>query len=152
MRRLEWPDALGEPGLESEIVGEPAKQRLAEMDMGLDEAGENDQPRAIDNDRFLLSNFPTFQPSNALDSPLLYEDISFQNAPRRIHRDHSAAAKQQGHSGDPRTGGGRVSGGWQIEIRFDFVLQLVVVIHARENPLGSPRLQQDVAEWIVDTR
>ena len=152
MRRFEWPDALGEPCLEGKIVGEPAKEGLTKMDMGLDETGKDNQPRAIKDDRPFRSNFPTFQRSNGFDSALLYEDISFQNAPRRIHRDHSAAAKQQGHSGDPRTGGDRVSGGWQIEIRFNFVLQLVVVVHARENPLGSPRLQQDVAEWIVDTR
>src|SRR2546426_7279358 len=39
VRRLERPDAPGEPLLEPQIVGETAKQGLAEMHMGLDQAG-----------------------------------------------------------------------------------------------------------------
>src|SRR2546430_17535846 len=47
MRRLERPDAAAEPLLEPQIVGEPAKQRLAEADMRLDEAGDDETAGAI---------------------------------------------------------------------------------------------------------
>jgi hypothetical protein len=52
MRRLERPDPLREPGFEGEIVRKPAEQRLAEMDVSLDESGKNDETRTVDDGGF----------------------------------------------------------------------------------------------------
>ena len=41
VRGLERPDALAQPGQEGAPLGEAAKERLTEMDVPLDEAGEN---------------------------------------------------------------------------------------------------------------
>src|SRR2546425_13236007 len=97
MRRFEWPNALGEPCLEGEILRQAPEQRLRKMDVGLHLPGKNDQPLTVEDAGLFRPNLPTFQRSNALDSAFFYENVGFQNAPRRIHCDHPTAAKQQRH-------------------------------------------------------
>ena len=45
VRRFERPDALAQPGEQRQVVGQPAEQRLAEMDVRLHEAGQHDARR-----------------------------------------------------------------------------------------------------------
>ena len=51
VRSFERPDALREPSLQREIIGETAKQRLTEMDVRLNEARKDYQSGTI-NDRW----------------------------------------------------------------------------------------------------
>src|SRR6266705_5478430 len=47
VRGLEGPDAARQPVLERQVVGEAPEQRLTEMHVGLDQAGQDDAAAAI---------------------------------------------------------------------------------------------------------
>ena len=94
VRSLERPDALGEPRLEREIVGEPAEQRLAEMDVGLDETRDDHESRTVQS----LPRLPPSSPVlHRLDLPVLYDDVPLHHSPLRVHRDHLRAGEAQLH-------------------------------------------------------
>ena len=46
VRGLERPDALAQPAQQVALLGEPAEQRLAEMEVTVDEAGQHERARA----------------------------------------------------------------------------------------------------------
>ena len=49
VRRLERPHPRAQPVHQREVVGQPAEERLAEMQVGLDEAGQDDRAGGIDD-------------------------------------------------------------------------------------------------------
>jgi hypothetical protein len=48
VRGLERPDATPEPRQERQVLREPAKQRLTDMDVRLHESRQNDKPAHVE--------------------------------------------------------------------------------------------------------
>src|SRR5881396_1804710 len=68
VRGLEWPDALREPRLERQIVGEPAEERLTEVDVRLYETRKHDEAVTIDRGGFWPPIRPSAHPPNAYNA------------------------------------------------------------------------------------
>ena len=94
VRGFERPDAAREPVFEGEIVGEPAKQRLAEMDVGLHETRDDDHASTVDD---LLRPSPSFSAAHRRDALPLHDHVPLHHSPFRIHRDHPRAGEAQRH-------------------------------------------------------
>src|ERR1041385_6171063 len=94
VRRFERPDALREPCHERQVVGESAEQRLTEMDVGLNEPGENREPAAIKRCYLFASERAAVRPSDAFDASVLQQHIRVDDPSRLIHRDDAPTAEQ----------------------------------------------------------
>src|SRR5438045_1683283 len=95
MRGLEGPDALGQPRLERQIVGEPAEQGLTEMNVGLNETRNDDEAVAVNLGRLRPSPTARDRPFAApifdcRDPTALYQDIGIQHPPLRVHRNNTS--------------------------------------------------------------
>ena len=95
MRGFERPDALGQPRLERQIVGEASEQRLAEVDVGLNKTWKNDETPTINDRRFRPSARPPVRPSDFRDSSIGDQHVRIQHSTGGIHRYHPPAAQQQ---------------------------------------------------------
>src|SRR5947208_16984057 len=95
-------DAASEPLLEPQLVRQPAKQRLAEVDVGLDEPGHDETTRAIANlDGEVLppSLFPLPQPFPRplyrSDASAGYDDVRPRDSPAAVVPHHVAPGEDQ---------------------------------------------------------
>jgi len=93
---LEWPDPAHQPVLEPQIVGEPAEQRLTEMDVGLDET-RDDQTAAAITDRqgrgFAVR--PSRRQADRLNPSVPHGDIRPFDSPLAVVQQHIAAGEEQ---------------------------------------------------------
>jgi hypothetical protein len=81
VRRLHGPDTLSQPIDECEIVGCAPKNRLAEVNVCLDETGNDRATICVDHCIGYLSSF-----ADARDAPIVDEKIATRDGIRRIHR------------------------------------------------------------------
>ena len=96
MRGFERPDAPRQPALERQIVGEPAKQGLAQVHVGLDQARKQDETGAIENAR---PRRPGGAPlsrrsiSDGGDPPVLDQHVGVENAVIAVHGDDAGSSE-----------------------------------------------------------
>src|SRR5947208_6743748 len=102
-------DAASEPLLEPQLVRQPAKQRLAEVDVGLDEPGHDETTRAIANlDGEVLppSLFPLPRPFPRplyrSDASAGDDDVRPRDSPAAVVQQHVALREDQIGRGGPR--------------------------------------------------
>ncbi len=97
MGGLERPDAPGEPLFERQVVGQPSEQRLAEMDVRLNQTGENDEACAVENRPSVRrSDTLTVRPLSQRRDPLALDPhVCVEDPPPRIHCHDTGAGEHQ---------------------------------------------------------
>ena len=93
VRGFHRPHARAQPVHQLQVVRVAAKQCLAEMNVGLDQPGQ-DVPAARLDDAVVVAGEIR---SNRRDAAVPDRHIAFNHIPAIVHRQDSAAADQQGH-------------------------------------------------------
>jgi hypothetical protein len=93
VRGFHRPHALAQPSHQGQIVGVSAKQRLAEMDMRLDQTGQDIPASGIDG-----SFVDALDRLAHRDNPVaVNRDVAFENVECVVHRDDDAVSDQERH-------------------------------------------------------
>jgi hypothetical protein len=94
MRGLHRPDALLEPVEQREVVRVAAEERLAEMNVRVDEAREDVAAAGIDDAR----GGTVAKVADGCDSAVLDQDIALDDVEGGVHCEDRAVTNEQGHS------------------------------------------------------
>ena len=102
VRRLERPDALLQPLEQRQVVGQAPKQRLAQMDVGLDEAGE--EVAAAGGNLAVGGWRPGRRRADPGDHPVRNPHVPGDDRAVVIHREDGGVADPEGVRGGLRRG------------------------------------------------
>ena len=116
VRRLERPDAAAEPLLEPQLVRQPAKQRLAEVDVSLDETWDDETAAAVAHLHGRLLPASLFPLPRPFPRPLYRSDASAGDEDVRPRDSPTALVQQHVAPGEDQIGR-RGPGGAQVLIR-----------------------------------
>ncbi len=93
VRCLEWPDALGEPIFQPQVVGEAAEQCLTQMNVGLNQTGDDHEAGAVD---VLDARLPlSARPPDRLDAITRHHHVAVHNAAPRVHREDAGVLEEE---------------------------------------------------------
>ncbi len=94
---LEGPDALAEPAEQRQVVGHAAKQRLAEVHVGLHHAGHHRAAAGVEHLHEPRGLAARVGPERA-DAPIDHEHVALEDAVRGVAGDERAAADEELHA------------------------------------------------------
>jgi hypothetical protein len=92
MRGFHGPDTTAEPLQQRQVVGIPSKQRLTQVDMGLDQTGQHVSAACVDGAIVRARN----RRRDGGDAPVSNRDVSLDDVQPVVHADHDAATDEQG--------------------------------------------------------
>jgi hypothetical protein len=96
VRRLERPDALAQPGEEVALLGKPAEQGLAEMEVSVDEAGNDQRPGGVDLQVGPGPRERRRDPrAERRDHPVARQQIAAQHGARVVHAQRGAGMNRK---------------------------------------------------------
>jgi len=93
VRGFHRPDALLQPIKQCEVVGIAAEERLTQMDVRLDEAGQQISTARIDHP----IRPRVVEIANRRDAALLDEDVARHHVQRVVHRENGGVTDEHGH-------------------------------------------------------
>ena len=102
VRRFERPDALPQPRKQRQVIGQSPEQRLAQMDVGLDEAGQHERPGGIDRRGRPCA---LRHAAHRRDAVTVDEQIALDDVEGIVHRDNRRVTNQHRHGSSYRTQG-----------------------------------------------
>ena len=92
MRRFHRPHAAAQPVHEGQIVGEPAKQRLAKMDVRLNEPRQDVSAARVDDAVVRLVDVR----ADRRDAAVPDRHVAFDDVEAIVHGEDGAAADEEG--------------------------------------------------------